>query len=161
PLLYRLSYTPLRFLAADPRRPGWTGLDPGPARPARKARSKRSTDTNRVSGALDMCGVAVTGLAELLEGKGGSPLPPCFGRFVVAEAALRAAQSDLIAPLGTLPGRSSHLRSPHSRISDTTPAPTVRPPSRMAKRICDSSATGVMSSTSTVTLSPGITIFTP
>ena len=32
----------------------------------------------------------------------------------------------------------------------TTPAPTVLPPSRMAKRICSSSATGVISSMSTV-----------
>jgi hypothetical protein len=41
------------------------------------------------------------------------------------------------------------------------PAPTVLPPSRMAKRICSSSATGAMSSTSMVMLSPGMTIFTP
>src|SRR5690554_5728084 len=56
---------------------------------------------------------------------------------------------------------SASLGRNHSMISETTPAPTVRPPSRMANRICDSSATGVISSTSTVTLSPGITIFTP
>ena len=45
--------------------------------------------------------------------------------------------------------------------SATTPAPTVRPPSRMAKRSSFSIAMGVMSSTSTDTLSPGITISTP
>ena len=50
---------------------------------------------------------------------------------------------------------------PYSRILVTTPAPTVLPPSRMAKRICSSSATGAMSSTSIVMLSPGITILTP
>src|SRR3954470_16344120 len=49
----------------------------------------------------------------------------------------------------------------YSMILVTTPAPTVLPPSRIAKRICSSRATVVMSSTSTVTLSPGITILTP
>ena len=43
----------------------------------------------------------------------------------------------------------------------TTPAPTVRPPSRMAKRRPSSQAIGVISSTSMVMLSPGITISTP
>ncbi len=46
-------------------------------------------------------------------------------------------------------------------IEATTPAPTVRPPSRMAKRSFSSMAIGVMSSTSQVTLSPGITISVP
>src|SRR6185437_16987717 len=48
-----------------------------------------------------------------------------------------------------------------ARILVTTPAPTVLPPSRMAKRICSSSATGAMSSIVMVMLSPGITILTP
>jgi hypothetical protein len=43
----------------------------------------------------------------------------------------------------------------------TTPAPTVRPPSRIAKRVPSSSAIGAISSTSIVTLSPGITISVP
>ena len=43
----------------------------------------------------------------------------------------------------------------------TTPAPTVRPPSRMAKRSFSSMAIGTISSTSIVTLSPGITISVP
>ena len=42
-----------------------------------------------------------------------------------------------------------------------TPAPTVRPPSRMAKREPDSSATGEINSTCMLTLSPGMTISTP
>jgi hypothetical protein len=50
---------------------------------------------------------------------------------------------------------------PYSMISVTTPAPTVRPPSRMAKRSSLSMAMGVISSASMVTLSPGITISTP
>jgi len=36
-------------------------------------------------------------------------------------------------------------RFSYSTIFVTTPAPTVLPPSRMAKRICSSRATGAMS----------------
>ena len=46
-------------------------------------------------------------------------------------------------------------------ILATTPAPTVRPPSRMAKRRPSSIAIGAISSTSIATLSPGITISVP
>ena len=46
-------------------------------------------------------------------------------------------------------------------ISLMVPAPTVRPPSRMAKRKPFSMATGVISSISSATLSPGITISVP
>lgn len=49
----------------------------------------------------------------------------------------------------------------YSIISVTTPAPTVRPPSRMAKRSSFSKATGWMSCTFISTLSPGITISVP
>ena len=43
----------------------------------------------------------------------------------------------------------------------TTPEPTVRPPSRMAKRRPSSMAIGAISLTEMVTLSPGITISVP
>ena len=46
-------------------------------------------------------------------------------------------------------------------IFATTPAPTVRPPSRMAKRSFSSIAIGTISSTSTEMLSPGMTISVP
>src|SRR5207302_8426581 len=49
----------------------------------------------------------------------------------------------------------------HSMILATTPAPTVRPPSRMAKRRFSSIAIGTISSTVIATLSPGITISVP
>src|SRR5277367_598644 len=62
----------------------------------------------------------------------------------------------------------SHLINPqpsliphYSMISVTAPAPTVWPPSRIANRNPFSSATGVISVTSQLTLSPGITISTP
>jgi len=47
------------------------------------------------------------------------------------------------------------------KISVMTPAPTVRPPSRMAKRLPVSMATGEINVTFMLTLSPGITISTP
>ena len=49
----------------------------------------------------------------------------------------------------------------YSMMEATIPAPTVRPPSRIAKRSFSSIAIGTISSTSTVTLSPGITISVP
>src|SRR3989442_1707567 len=52
-------------------------------------------------------------------------------------------------------------RTAYSVISVTTPAPTVRPPSRIANRNSFSIATGVIRSIVIVTLSPGITISTP
>src|SRR3954454_19053830 len=56
---------------------------------------------------------------------------------------------------------NSTVRVYYSVIEVTTPAPTVRPPSRMAKRNPSSMATGVISSTPIWILSPGITISTP
>ena len=52
------------------------------------------------------------------------------------------------------------MRLTYSMILVTTPAPTVRPPSRMAKRKPSSIAIGLMRPTSIFTLSPGITIST-
>src|SRR3954449_1779362 len=72
--------------------------------------------------------------------------------------------------LGTSPrptgGSSALLRirwAPccYSTISVTTPDPTVRPPSRIAKRRPWSMAIGWMSSTSMAMSSPGMTISTP
>jgi len=57
-------------------------------------------------------------------------------------------------------------RHPESRlrylmIFATTPAPTVRPPSRIAKRSPSSIAIGAIRLTTILMLSPGITISTP
>ena len=59
---------------------------------------------------------------------------------------------------GALPVVLRAYESDYSRISETTPAPTVRPPSRIAKRSSLSIAIGMISSTVISTLSPGITI---
>src|SRR5437763_11482164 len=61
------------------------------------------------------------------------------------------ADADLLVDHGSL----------YLTISVTVPAPTVRPPSRMAKRTPFSIAIGAISSTSRFTLSPGITISVP
>ncbi len=53
------------------------------------------------------------------------------------------------------------LSENYSLILITTPEPTVRPPSRIAKRRPSSIAIGVISSTSISTLSPGIHISVP
>jgi hypothetical protein len=56
---------------------------------------------------------------------------------------------------------SRNCTTPYSKIFVITPAPTVRPPSRIANFEPCSSATGMINSTSRLTLSPGITISTP
>jgi len=75
-----------------------------------------------------------------------------FVRFVISVFALAAFQVN----------NYTHERGfSYSIISATTPAPTVRPPSRIAKRSSFSMAISLISSTSTEMLSPGITISTP
>src|SRR3989449_5722542 len=49
----------------------------------------------------------------------------------------------------------SRQQSAYFKIFVTTPAPTVRPPSRIAKRSCSSIAIGVISSIVIFVLSPG------
>src|ERR1019366_1730809 len=90
--------------------------------------------------------------AELLQFQafGGGLL--VLGRRVVPVLALRALERNDVARHGS----NSYLM-----ISLTVPAPTVRPPSRIAKRKPLSMATGVISSTVKLTLSPGITISVP
>lgn len=81
--------------------------------------------------------------------------PLVFRRRIVATFTFGTGQSN----------EGSHDDSPsdvdYSMISVITPAPTVRPPSRMANRSSFSRATGVIRCTSVLMLSPGITISTP
>src|SRR5687767_7022596 len=72
---------------------------------------------------------------------------------VVAPFAVAAGESDD----GSLVG----FRHLYSRIFVTRPAPTVLPPSRMAKRRPSSMAMGAIISTVISVLSPGITISVP
>jgi hypothetical protein len=108
--------------------------------------------------------VLLAGWTELLEGELADPLGPSR-RAVVPRFTLRARERDA-DPWPTAmrqPGAGRHGsdRGCHARILVTMPAPTVRPPSRMAKRCCSSSATGVMSSMVILVLSPGMTILVP
>ena len=100
-----------------------------------------------------------------------------MGRMLAAKAAVLAEFElvrrgalilgrGIIALLAFLAGKrddDSHWLSPrgYSTISLTTPAPTVRPPSRIAKRSSFSMAIGVINSAVIDMLSPGITISTP
>ena len=89
-----------------------------------------------------------------------------LGRAVVAPLAVLTGERDNVSH-GWSPrepgGRRTGLppRNCYSTISVMVPDPTVRPPSRMAKRAPASSATGTISSPLIVVLSPGITISTP
>src|SRR5689334_18033449 len=72
---------------------------------------------------------------------------------------------DVLAVHGLLLHSKGAQRAPpcssYSVIETTTPAPTVLPPSRMAKRCFSSMAIGVISSTSIAALSPGMIISVP
>src|SRR5690348_15473720 len=85
-----------------------------------------------------------------------SVVHPVLHRDVVAPLALLARERDLD------PLVRCHAFSPvYLRILVTRPAPTVRPPSRIANRRPSSIAIGAMSSTVISVLSPGMTISTP
>src|SRR5262245_40267304 len=75
----------------------------------------------------------------------------------------RLIQQPVIVGLQPNSNLGCHLAftSSSGRILTTTPAPTVLPPSRIAKRRPSSQAIGVISSISRLTLSPGITISVP
>ena len=90
-----------------------------------------------------------------------SPLTLCAGqRYNVSHRVPPAPASRAEFPY-TQPGIGLTAGPFYSKISEMTPAPTVRPPSRMAKRSSFSIAIGVISSAVSDTLSPGITISTP
>ena len=89
-------------------------------------------------------------------------IPLCYSESLAGhETALsgvrNAASSDAAASVFVLPD----LAAAYSKIFVTTPDPTVRPPSRMAKRLPSLMAIGLPSSTSTRTLSPGMHISAP
>ncbi len=73
-------------------------------------------------------------------------------------AVLVVSDCQLNAPPPGIPAANARY---YSMISETTPDPTVRPPSRMANRRPWSMAIGWISSISIWTLSPGMTISTP
>ena len=92
-------------------------------------------------------------------------LAGCAG-YVQAHSGTRLAaprrRGQAAATAGSDPAaRAARTTGPYLMILATTPAPTVRPPSRIAKRRPSSIATGLISSTTILMLSPGMTISTP
>ena len=98
--------------------------------------------------------------------------PSVYSLFAFRFPSLRTTKGEAQAEaeaegLRTTSGRSfasacaCDLAIRYSMTSVTTPAPTVRPPSRIANRSSFSIAIGLISSTVICTLSPGITISTP
>src|SRR2546427_11863348 len=103
-------------------------------------------------------------------------LPPVLGREIVPALTGGAFHDDVLprhlwvlrCPSSVI-RRSGALRTTDNgrrmtayfKIFVTTPAPTARPPSRIANRSCSSIAIGVISSIVIFLLSPGLTISTP
>ena len=89
-------------------------------------------------------------------------LPLVLGPRVVASLTRRTLEDYLFSWHRLFPLLGCSRRpSSYSTISVTTPAPTVRPPSRIANRSSFSIATGAINSTSSSALSPGMIISTP
>src|SRR5689334_850421 len=110
------------------------------------------------------------GPAHLCAGALGGRHDLARGRVENAVVERLQPDADVLAvhgcSLGSLPKqkgrgepRPSYAR--YSMMLATTPAPTVRPPSRIAKRSFSSIAIGTISCTSMAMLSPGITISVP
>ena len=93
------------------------------------------------------------------------PIPACInenGPRAAGRASSGPSAADRFDVRCNEAGSASRLAAAQAMISVTTPAPTVRPPSRMAKRRPASHAIGVISSINMLSmLSPGITISIP
>ena len=115
------------------------------------------------------------GPTELLDLKPIRRQPLVLRRRIVSPLALRASKNDQLSwhldlspledslndsmPFSHNPAATG--KAPYLITSVTVPAPTVLPPSRMAKRIDFSMAIGAINVTFMLMLSPGMTISTP
>src|SRR2546425_7544002 len=81
--------------------------------------------------------------------------------FVQHNRYARFQRASFLPELGCQAARWKRAYPGYSTTSETVPAPTVRPPSRIANRKPFSIAIGAINSISIATLSPGITISTP
>ncbi len=143
------SYWPSDRSSSASRRPGFT-------------LTHNNSGTGRLL-RLAMRGVPPAAPAVLLEFEAVRGLLLVLRRRIVSPLARFACQGHNHAH-SIHSVRSIHIRrwpEGYSLMSVITPAPTVRPPSRIAKRSSFSIAIGMINSTSTDTLSPGITISTP
>jgi hypothetical protein len=145
PMLFQLSYCP-RQTGRPGRRARVPASRPEPAGGAGPRRLAR----------LLVDGVTTVVPAVLLHLDALAVVELVLHRDVVAVLALGALEGDLHPLLGL-----GHVSAFHLMILTTRPAPTVRPPSRMAKRKPSSMAMGLPNSTVMAMLSPGITISVP
>ena len=128
PMLYQLSYTPIR------------------APPLRQSRSRIKRKAPFASRMLAGKEFRATATQEGRSPRTAFPRGRNFLKFALCRARLR---------------RPVFCGPCQSRMFETTPEPTVRPPSRMAKRRPFSIAIGAISSAVNFRLSPGITISVP
>ena len=137
------------------------------AQPSR--RSAASMPENRVRQQLVSMNLQATGPLSPQAAPSPAPKPLRAGHLPLRQEKRPPRKGGLLCLIRPV-WKPNHLRLIHWTnrfaartgdyflISDTTPAPTVRPPSRMAKRRPLSMAIGLISSTSIFTLSPGRTI---
>lgn len=104
-------------------------------------------------------GRAASGASPAGAGRTGAPPPPRGPGQTRTTRPPRGGPGGLGA--GRRAARSTRGDGPYLLILVTRPAPTVRPPSRMAKRRPSSIATGWIRVTDMSTLSPGMTISVP
>src|SRR5215217_1710112 len=133
PLLYQLSYCPL---STDSTGSPGAPYDGG------------TTGNTSVAGCDPGCSAGSSGCGSSGACTRRKPALP-----IVAQLTSKSQERRLRRP------RAPTAR--YSTISVTTPAPTVRPPSLMAKLSPSSIAIGLINSTFITVLSPGITISTP
>ena len=136
-----------------------------------------SSFTTQLLFVFSMHSVAAAATAKLFKLKPVGRVLFILCRHVIALFALGALQNNVISwhifsqlsvigcqlSASAFPTTDNRLltTNDYSTISDTVPAPTVLPPSRMAKRRPFSMAMGAISVISIWMLSPGMTISTP
>ena len=82
-------------------------------------------------------------------------------RFPYTQARHTLSLQISLSPQNNSHSNNNTIQPDYSRIFVTTPDPTVLPPSRIANRLLSAIAIGFPSSTSSLTLSPGMHISAP
>ena len=156
---YRVEPKPLKRRGGPVTRPASVGIHERAERPRRSVPDISGTDEAlprdiSLSGEHEARPAPLFASLRLLT----SPRGTC----ILTEFPPSAQAQGGIISAGCGPGMPGNRKTLiYLRILATTPAPTVRPPSRIAKRRPSSIATGLISCTVIFTLSPGITISVP
>ncbi len=152
-----LPATPAEFLDLQPIRSGFPVLG-GRIIPLFAITALQRNDLSGHSApSFFLCGAPLFAITALQRNDLSGHSAPSF--FLCGAGAL--AREKLCGASLRLDGRGRSSLQLYCTISLIVPAPTVCPPSRMAKRKPFSIATGVISSITSWTLSPGITISVP